>query len=151
MGTNFVLQRNIHQRHWFGGVCMMTFMSVSSTPFPFLKKSLQNAPTSRDQLSSLDWGRNSPHFALFDGVHGTAQGTDKVSCKIWTVREGALEIKCDDCNLFWRQENLAGSHLNAEHSWTVRSGLDPLLQRLVPILWAPCVGSAGQVATVRQD
>ena len=102
MGTNFVLQRNIHQRHWFGGVCMMTFMSVSSTPFPFLKKSLQNAPTSRDQLSSLDWGRNSPHFALFDGVHGTAQGTDKVSCKIWTVREGALEIKCDDCNLLCR-------------------------------------------------
>ena len=75
------------------------YLLCLSLPFPFLKKSLQNAPTSLE-ISSLNWGRNSPDFALFDGVHGTAQGTDKVSCKIWTVREGTLEIKCDNCNLF---------------------------------------------------
>ena len=93
------VQRNIHQRHWFGGVCMITFMSVSSFPIS-QEVTAKCSNFLRSASSSLDWGRNSPDFALFDGVHGTAQGTDKVSCKIWTVREGALEIKCDNCNLF---------------------------------------------------
>ena len=43
------VQRNIHQRHWFGGVCMITFMSVSSFPIS-QEVTAKCSNFSRDQL-----------------------------------------------------------------------------------------------------
>ena len=113
----------------------MTFMSVSSTPFPFLKKSLQNAPTSRDQHLAplIEVGiHHTSHFLT--GFMALPRGQTKSLAKSGLLEKGPWKLNVMIATCSARQDSLVGSHLNAEHSWTVRSGLDPLLQRLVPIL-----------------
>ena len=72
------------------------------------------------------------HFLT--GFMALPRGQTKSLAKSGLLEKGPWKLNVMIAICSARQEKVVGSHLNAEHSWTVRSGLDPLLQRLVPIL-----------------
>ena len=72
------------------------------------------------------------HFLT--GFMALPRGQTKSLAKSGLLEKGPWKLNVMIAICSARQEKMVGGHLNTEHSWTVRSGLDPLLQRLVPIL-----------------
>ena len=112
---------------------MITFMSVSSFPIS-QEVTAKCSNFSRDQLLAplIEVGiHQTSHFLT--GFMALPKGQTKSLAKSGLLEKGPWKLNVIIAICPARQEKMVVSHLNAEHPWTVCAGLDPLLQRLVPI------------------